>query len=430
MPNIYQGDLARMRFWQESSFKTDGSGTLGNYIDIPFNLRSMKMVRKEPKAQPAHAIQRLDQRSPSVLMPRIDTELTFTTNLETFGTKAGSTVAAIQHWLGLMLECGMGGKHLSTGTTIASTSTTTVLNVTSASSMRAGGAIGVVIGGKFLIRTIKSISTNAVTLKMALPSAPANGATVYGIATYYLHNNPLGADPIYGQFLLEGYNPMNRWQLPGGAFKSFGFSGLEPAQIPRINWAWQFPTWRPADGTNTAANLRSAALGRASYSDIALNTMRDSYCYLRPLSSSALPSFLHAPKVDIQPAIEYEALRTPQDEGTCFGYRRSEVFDRPPVLVNLEAHWENDTTLDDYAGNGTELAFHLQVGSSPTKGAILLDVPRCEMIDPPAEISIGGVGGKSVLLHGLGPDTDTTPAGGASVNDTALAEAVWRIHCG
>lgn len=437
MSAIYQADLARLRFIQESGFGVDMSGTLASYKDIPARFGTLSAVRDESMVQPGHVIQRLDQRSPGVLMPRIDTKLGFQTNLETFGTKATSTVAATQHWLGLMLECGLGGKQLSTGTTISGTSsTTTVVNVTSAASFRPGGGLAIVNAatGKLEIRVIKSITSNAITLKMALGAAPTTaGVTVYGAATYYLHNHPAGADPLYGQFLLEGYNPKNRWMFPGGAFKSFGFSGLEPAGIPMVNWDWQHPTWLPADGTNTVANLRSADLGQATYTDINLSTVRDAFAYLRPLSSSAIPGFLHAVKVEVQPAIEYEPLRTPGGGllgSTCFGYRRVEKMPEPPVKVMLDAHWENDTTVDDYHAAGTELAFTEQIGSTAAKGGVLIEVPRAQIGRPPGETKIGqGIGGKAIELHALGPDNDTTEPGSPTANDSACAKAAFRIIC-
>jgi hypothetical protein len=431
--NIYQAELARLRFLQESAYGVDGSGTLVNYDDIPGIIRTIKPKRAETMVQPGHVIQRLDQRSIGVPMPRNETEFAFDTNLETFTTKAGSAVAATQHWLGKMLECGLGGKQLSTGTTISGTgSTTTVVNVTSAASFRAGGALAIVNAstGKLEIRVIKSIATNAITLKMALGAAPTTaGVTVYGAATYFLHNHPNGAEPIYGQFLYEGYNPYDRYMLPGGAFKSFGFSGLEPAGIPRINWVWQHPTWLPADGTNTVANLRAVDLGRATYTNINLSTVRDADCRLRPLSSSALPAFLHATKVDVAPNIVYDALRTPGGGllgSTVSGYRRKEVYEEPVVRVSLEVHQENNSTLDDYHANATELAFTEQIGSTAAKGGVLIEVGRMQIMEPPDWVDIGAVKGKSVVLQAL-DDTDATPAGGATALETALTQASLRI---
>lgn len=432
MSTIYQGRLGRLRVRQESSYGTDMSGSLGSWDDVPANMDSIEVERLEEIVQPGHLIQRLDQRDLGVPMPR-EAKVGFSTNLETVTTVGGSGTAPAQHWLGVMLECGFGGKRISTGTTIATTSTSSSLNVTSASTYRAGGAVAMVnASGLLEIREIKSISSNNIVLKMAFSFTPANAAVVYGVATYFLHNNPLGADPTYLQLALEGYNPKDRWIFPGGALSSFGFSGLEPKGIPRIKWGWQHPTWLPADGSSTAANLRSAALAQVAYTHTNLSTVRAADYRLRTLSGSTIPSFLNAPKVEITPNVEYEALETPGGGSglaantNCFGYRRVEQYEKSAVDVSLDVHWENDTTLDDYHANATPLGLLCQIGVSQSKGGCLISVPRLQISKPPGEILLGGVRGKSLTLYAL-HDTEATSAG-ASTDDDALAQAAFRMH--
>lgn len=432
MSLIYQGDLGRLRVCQESSYGTDMTGSFGSWVDVPANHRTITAKRIETIVQPGHLRQRLDQRDVGVQMPR-EAQFPFTTNLETISTVGGDTVTPEEGWLGMMLECGLGGKVLTTGTTIASTSTTTSLNLTDASSHRPGAAVAVVnAAGRIEIREIKSVASNNVVLKMALSDAPANGAVVFGVATYYLHNNPLGADPTYAQFAWEGYNPKDRWVFPGGAFNSFGFEGLEPKGIPRIKWDWKHPTWLPADGVAVTADLRGSALGRASYDHIGLSTVRGADYRLRVKGSSTLPALLNAPKVEVIPRVEYEALETPGGGAglcantNCFGYRRVDG-DEAPVDVNLDVHWENDTTLDDYHEDRDILAFTAQIGTSPSVGGSMISVPALQTRDAPAEIKIGGVRGKSLMLEAL-DDTEATAMAGESTADEACRRAAIRIH--
>jgi hypothetical protein len=317
LASIYQGRLGRALVIHESSFGTDMSGTLGSYADVPIVIDTLKIVRDEKIVQPGHIIQRLDQRDLGIPMPRIDTKLGFSVNIETFDTKGTDGVTPAQHHLGVMLESCLGGKYISTGALVSGgASTTTKVDIIDASGLRPGGALAVVNpAGRLEVREIASINTGTapdeVTLKMALSFAPANGATVYGVATYFLHNNPLGADPKYAQFLIEGYHPKDRWMFPACALESLGFSGLEPSGLPRMEFNWQSPTWLPADGTNTVANLRASDLAQVAYTNVKLSTIRDADVRLRSIASSALPSFLQAPKITMTPAVRYEALRTP-----------------------------------------------------------------------------------------------------------------------
>lgn len=434
MATAYQGRLGRVRIRQESSYGTDMTGTMGSWADLPVIIDTVEDERLEDIVQPGHIIQRLDQRDAGVPMPR-EASRSFTTNLNTFGTKAAAGVEATQHALGLLLECGLGGKHISTGTTVnGGSATTTVIPLTSAASYKAGCGIGFATGtgGAIEYRIIESISTNTVTLKMALSSAPANAAVAYGTVTYYLHNHPNGADPTYLQSTWEGYHPKDRWVYPGGALKSFAFEGLEPKAIPRIKWGWQHPMWGPADGSFCSANLRSATLAQVAYTDVNLSTVRASDLRLRDVSAATLPSFLNAPKIEVVPSIEYEPLMTPGGgsglcaNSNCFGYRRVEVYEKPVVQLNLDVHWANDTTLDDYHANSTLLGFTQQIGNSVARGGVLIEVSRTQMMKPPKEIKINGIRGKSLQLFAM-HDTECVAAAEA---DEPLAQAALRIVCG
>src|SRR5262249_47129042 len=149
---------------------------------------------------------------------------------------------------------------------------------------------------------------------------------------------------------------------------------------------WQHPYWGPADGSYCSANLRSSALGLVAYVDTNLSTVRGADLRLRDISSSALPSFLNAPKVDVVPnTLAYEALLTPGGGSglaalsNCFGYRRIDPdTQKGAFTLNLDVHWENDTTLDDYHANATPLSFTEQVGSSIVTGGWMLNIPRLQ----------------------------------------------------
>jgi len=426
---IHQARLGVVYARQETTFGTLDN-TLGNFFAVPAIIDTPKPVRSQPVEQPGRIIQRLDQREVGVLMPRIETKYPFQTNIETFTTKAASGVAAPKHWFGKMLECGFGAGsvQLSTGTTISGAgATTTVLPLTDASTFRAGGVLGVVNSSGLLeMRKIKSISGNNVTLKMALSGAPADTTVVYGAATYCLHNNPNGAEPVYLESIYAGYDKKDRWQFPTGALESLGFEGLSPGEIPRANWGWQHPSFYRADGTNGTVSLVDTTLAKQTYSDIVLNAIRDADCRLRDVSSSALPSFLHCTKLSAQLNIKWEALRTPGGvlSSTCRGYRRVEVMTDPAVAFTFEVPQENVTTYDDYREAQTQLDFEYQIGTTPSRGGVLLSLPRAyvsEATDPP----IGAVSGQSITLYGM--DDRESVSAGATADDDALAEAAFTI---
>jgi hypothetical protein len=434
----HQFRLARLRGCQNAVFGTEV--TISSFFEIPAIIDTCEPDLVEVMEQPGHVIQRLDQRSVGVLMPKNDTRLGFQTNLETFTTKATNGVAPTKHWLGSMLECLMGtsSSRASSGTTISGTSsTTTVVNVADASTYRAGGALGIVsTAGKLEIREIESISSNAITLKMALSNAPVTaGATVYGCYTYFLHNHPNGVASPYMQFALEGYALAHRWFLPTGAPESFGIEDFTPAGIPRLSWKWMHPSWFSANGTDTTMNLlgtlpTGVALGRSTYINTVLNTNRDCDIRLRTwASSSALPTALAASKVSFKPNIKYEEVKSLGStvlNSTVADYIRVETYPDPAIGVTYEVPMGADLTVDGYQANATLLAFTYQVGAVAARGGVLLSVPNCQIMKKPAVIGIGGVTGRSVEMYAM-QDEEAVSAG-ASVHDDALAQAAFRMH--
>jgi hypothetical protein len=438
----HQFRLARLRGFQNATFGSEGS--IGSFFEIPARIDTLAPELIERMEQPGHVIQRLDQRSPGVLMPRNETRFEFKTNLETFTTKAGSGVAATKHWLGYMLEAAFGtsSSRLSTGTTISGTaSTTTAINVTDASTHRAGGAIGIVNAstGLLEIREIESVDTGAtpdqIVVKMAFGAAPTTaGVTVYGAATYFLHNHPNGVASPYMQFALEGYALAHRWFLPTGALESFTIDEFVAPTIPQLGFKWMHPSWFSANGTDTTMNLLGTLptgipLARSTYINTVLNTSRAMDLRLRDVTSSALPTQLAASKVAFKPNIKYEEI--PSLASTVFSssvsdYIRVETYPEYAVDVNYEVPMGPDLTIDAAQAAGTLFQFTAQFGSSATYGGVLLSVPRAQIKEKPAIIGIGGTTGRAVSLGAM-QDTEAVSAG-ATVHDDALAEAAFRIH--
>jgi hypothetical protein len=422
---------------QESSFCTIG-GVIGNYFAIPAIIdTATKPVLDESMEQPGHVIQRLGQRSTPILMPRNNTKFPFSTNLETYLTKAGVGVAATKHWLGAMLDGVMGASRGSTGTKTSGTgSTSTVLQVDDASTFVAGMAIAITNPTTNLLemRAIKSVNTAAtpdtITLKMALSFTPStDDLPVYGGYTYALHNNPDGVEPTYLQFLALGYNHYDRWVLPGGTVESFKFQNMSPGGIPRIDFGWQFPTWLPADGANGTAALQGTTLPKQTYIDTVLSTFRDTFTYLRAYGSSALPaSPLQCSELNIEPNIKYEQIRSPNGpfSSTVRGSRRIEVYPDPEVMVSFKAPAEDNADLDALQAASTELAFTQQFGATPSSGGVFIEVPRLWIKGKPQREDQGAIRCLSVQMYAA-DDTESSPAGGASALDTAIAQASIKL---
>ena len=145
---------------------------------------------------------------------------------------------ALQSLLG---DC-MGGSRSGDGTTIASTSTTTVLECTHTSGLAAGGACLVEdAGGSGInqIGLIESISGTSVTLKNALSNAPSTGKVVWGAYTSYV--DPSATDTW--QFRALGDAAADIWLLLG-VIGGFGLANLlQINELARINFDLFCTSW-------------------------------------------------------------------------------------------------------------------------------------------------------------------------------------------
>lgn len=418
---IYVANLERIRGLQESTFATDGSGSMGSFFEIPFIEGSASLILDEPIESPKHAQQRLGGSPTGVVMPRKAT-LTFTTNLETFTTKATSTVAAPSHWLAEMLESALGGSHLMTGTTITTGATTSVLPVSVATTLRPGAAVGLNTGaGSALeIREIESVSGSNITIKAQTSNAAANGATVLGATTLFAHTRMTGASSISMQFAIEGQNTQDRYLVRGGALDSLTFT-FGPGLIPKLTFAWKFADWDQADGAATAGDLTGPEISAATYINTVTLVQADSELRSHTVSSSGLSgTLLEANQIEIRPNIVWAPVMTSSGTNTIKQWVR--VHAEPVITGSFVLPYEDAQTWFDARTAKTKKTVWLQIGSSTTNGGCLISVPHAQ-IDNVVRENVEGIANQRVSFRSQ-LDTDIVAATGYE----AMAESPFKIH--
>jgi hypothetical protein len=208
---------------------------------------------------------------------------------------------------------------------------------------------------------------------------------------------------------------------------------MSPGAIPTIDWGWMFPTWLSADGTNGTVSSVGTTLARQTYTNTVLNTIRDCDIRLRSVAAgSALPAFFHANKISIDTTIKHSAIRSPNGpfSSTVRGYMREEVFEEDEVKLSLQTPMENNLTYDVLQAAQGTMNFAYQIGTSATRGGVLIDVPRLQFKQKPQRLDDSGVRNLTLELGSM-LDTDATdgcvPAGGATISEIAQAEAALRI---
>ncbi len=418
---LYLDKLLRIRVLAESAFGTDGSGTMGSYLEVPFAEGTANITLDQPMQSPMHAQQRADGYPTEVLLPK-SAKLDFECNLETFTTKATSTVAATKGWLGTLLESAIGASHLMTGTLAATNATTTSIPVSVATTLRPGAAIGLNTGtGSALeVREIKSKSGSTLTLKLAATGAPSTGATVLGAATYYPNPYRTGATYIPIQFACEGHNTEDRWLLKGGALESLSIT-LAPGQIPKLKFAWMFADFDQADGAATSGDLVGPDLAQATYTNVVTLVQADSEFRVPTVGTNTLTSTLLQPSsIEFKPNMKFVAVRTPSGVNTVLQY--VQVHEAPVLSGSFTIPYEASQAWFDAQNNRTAKAIFYQIGSSTSNGAALLSAPNVQ-ITRVQRANVDGVQCQVVEWKAR-LDSDTTAESGQE----AIAAAAWRLH--
>jgi len=415
---VYVHKVGRVRIINESTFCTEVSE--GTFEECPVVEDTPKLVMMRPFETPKIMQQHIDGYPSKVPMPR---SATFGCTTVMRGTAVrGTTTHAVGNLTGLprlMWHCCFGAVNGGTGTTIASTSTTTVLNVTSAAGLSEGGAIvcATGTGGALECREIKTVSSNVVTTKLAFSSIPANGSTVYSCYSFYLGNLD-GSSVLSLQTIVEGLDTTDRWLLKGGAIAAPPVFKLAPGTLPTVDWSWQYADHKRADGSETTMNLNSALADQA-YSDIGINAIMDSEFRIFSTASSTLSGTdVHASEINITPNIAYEPHRTPGGTNTIKQWVRTRV-DGPAVTGDFVLPYES-VAWRTARDSETSYAMTYQVGSGTTNGGFMISVPSITVDDIQRE-AVGGLAGQRVKWYAKLDAFTTT-------NSSALQKSAMRVH--
>ena len=418
---IQQHNIQRIRVYEEpnGSFAVDGSGTLANYYECPFIEGSVSYVLERPQESPAHLQQHIDGKAENVLLPKRWT-LDVSMNLETVTTKAGNNTTIAQSALGTILKSVMGDQRLGVGDLVNDASaTTTSIDMTDGTQWKAGAAIGFLTGsgGTMEIREIEEVSTNTITLKHALSSAPANTSTGYAAATYSMGKGN-GDTATSLQFLIEGLELNDRFELLGGQLRSMGLE-LQPGTIPKVSFSFEGVQWWYADGTNQSADLTASALATSTYANNTSLVVVDSELRVLTVGTATLTSSLiHAPSITVTPNIQYGQHKTPAGVQTVKSWIRQHA---PPVLSGGFTSPYQDQTWYTARDNRTDKAVFYQIGTSATDGGVLISAPTVQITNV-QRVNLDGIAGEDISWEAR-LDTDTTES-----TATDLGQSAFRIH--
>lgn len=421
--------VQRVRVWSESSFGFDGTGNLGNYIDVPLREGSATIAVETESYDPQQIVQHIDEYRKEVLGKRKAT-LNFTMNIAP-GIAGTTSVAANAGALGLILKEVMGGELAKSGSTAAVGSTAGVINVQTGHGPRfagttptdGGGAIGWVnTSGSLELREIEAIVGDALTLKHNFSGAPSSTNPIYNCATYFMTANPTGSL----QFIVEGLETDDRWlllggQCVGGFQTAFDVTGQS---LPSITFNFSFASYKLP--TETVGAISGSALGTATYSNYTPIVGHAGEMRVFDVGSAALTdaSLVHCSAVSFAPTISFVPYTSPSGLNTIKQWVKARNV--PAISGDWTNIFEdiNWFTARDFR---TDKAVFYQFGNSPSTtagasaGAGLIAVPTVQIINPQRAADAGNLAAQKVQFKGR-RDTDV----GSATSD--LAKSPFRIH--
>jgi hypothetical protein len=284
--------------------------------------------------------------------------------------------------------------------------TSTVIPVTSGAAWQPGNAMGVVIGGVVYIREVKSISSNDVTLKYALPSAPAAASVIIGCQTWFpgVGSND-GSTSKTLQVIVNTKVGDQQFCLVGGHITGVTLD-TPIGGLPTISSEWTFADIFQISDT----------LADATYSYNHLVAMDSEFRCATTATTTV--SQVHANSATFKLNLTWQKQKTFGGVNTVSGYTRVQ---KAPVIEGEFTIPSEDDSWDDHADNRDDMMISLQIGESPTFGCLQLVAPTVQITETDLD-PIDGIEGQKIPWKGR-RDENTT--GGS---DAYLNTAAFRIH--
>lgn len=412
--------VRRIRAVEEPAGAFGTEVAIGSFVDVLAVEDSVKLMLNSPFESPGLLQQDIHGMNSKVRLPE-SAQLDFTTNLSAATTRSGSGgahtgLSQVPGWYLWRVATGSTGKG-NNSSTVASAASASAITLTSASGYTEGDhvAFPTGTGGALEVRSVKTVSTNTITLSRELSATPTNGMVCYSAYTFYL-NDKDGSNVKSLQVAMEGAGTTDRFLLSGGQIAAPPSFELNPGTIPKVKWSWQFAAWAKANGTETTMNL-NAALADAALSDAGINAVMDSEFRVATSTSVTLAGSLYHPsQINIAPQISYIPHRTPSGLNTIKQWVPNRAG--PAVTGDFLLPYE-DTTWLDRRDAETELRITYQIGSTVTGGAVLIELPRV-VIDNVQRETMDGIAGQRVSFFARLDASTTT-------NTTTLQKSPFRI---
>lgn len=357
------------------------------------------------RAQVPHGIteaqQRLQQFAGTVLGRKSTSRLTFGASLRGDGTALADGTAPSADTLQSLLKLALGNTSApGQGSTCAAGCTTTVINVAAGEGARFLAGHAIMINGE--ISVIESISTDALTLKHALSSAPSASDDVYNSYTAYI-------DPSASatwQFRALADDSALCWLLLGcvGGVTLGNLLQLD-GTLPQVLFDLFVTGWETSGDSLSAGSYDGGDfLGTAESMEIIFED-----------HGTSTRTTVAASSLEVNPGVTWtqHVARGSSDSEHVERYKMTGAAPTASLTVDPASGYDTDWS------SQTQRALLVTFGATAGR-SWAIEVPRCKMSALPAEGAHAEQNAHSVTLRGYEDD--------CGAGTSALERASFRLH--
>lgn len=411
----------RMRVYVEpaGSYAEDHTGTLGDFVDVPFVEGSAQLTTTQETQNPSHVLQNMLDYQEEVLGKKV-WSLTFDLPFYPSGSAVGDGVTASSNSaIHRLLKAVMGGAHLGTGTTVATGgwASSAAGDVAAAAGLSAGGLFGWADSTGFVhTREIESVTSNTVTLKLGLPAAPASGDTVYTGATYYFTQDP----DTSLQFIVEGQETEDRFVILGGQGTVTPTLSLD-GTIQTLQFQLTGTKWLTANNAAGSGTIDGSALGKATFSNYRPITSQSGRFLVQTVGTATYSgSEVDIQALNVSSGMTKEMITSPNGVEGVVRFRMVRASGTPPAEGSFQTYYTARTnwTARD---SKDDKAVYYQNGVS-AGGIVAVSLPTVQFTDVQRDGDT--IASETVTVKArLDGDTSETSA-------TDLGRSPARFHLG
>lgn len=370
--------VRRARVNVETTFATALS-LPGTFLDLPFTEDSFTFSLDQDLLNPEYS-QQYKFNTPEHVLGKRSATWSFTMNLASTGTAAGSAVAqatSATNPLGMMLKAVMGGESGFTGSAVTGGTAAVPIATSASTRFGAGSVVGLTVSGATQWRPITSIASTSITLKLAASTTPTS-TDCYAPTSYFFAQDSNPNDSTSLQFEIDGAEADDRFLLLGCQATGMSIT-VETGALARVtftgvaaDWAYNGATVTGTLGVATYAATQPVPAVTGAYYQWTNGTTT-----YTASTDSVEGSELHVAKETWEPGISHIPVTSPSGTQTILRFVRARTI--PAIKGSFSIPHISNTQFTNRSGL-LDKGYLRVLGGTPGS-TVILDAPTTQVMN-------------------------------------------------